>query len=274
MDRIVVGVDGSSTARSALRWAAAEGALHGASVTAVMAWSYLDQTGGQFDPGYGEVDARRALEAAVASAGPGVEVLLEVVNDLPAPALLEAGSRADLLVVGSRGVGGFKGLLLGSVTERILEHVPCPVAVVKEVAPVRGAVVVGIDGSPTSDVALRWAADEAARRDADLHVVHAWQVPVVTIPAAEQMVDAAEAAGRQVLDRALADPRLAGLRVEGHLPSEGASRAMLALADQASLMVVGSRGLGRLGRVLLGSTSRQLAHHAPVPLVVVPPAEI
>jgi len=274
MDRIVVGVDGSSTARSALRWAAAEGALHGASVTAVMAWSYLDQTGGQFDPGYGEVDARRALEAAVASAGPGVEVLLEVVNDLPAPALLEAGSRADLLVVGSRGVGGFKGLLLGSVTERILEHVPCPVAVVKEVAPVRGAVVVGIDGSPTSDVALRWAADEAARRDADLHVVHAWQVPVVTIPAAEQMVDAAEAAGRQVLDRALADPRLAGLRVEGHLPSEGASRAMLALADQAALMVVGSRGLGRLGRVLLGSTSRQLAHHAPVPLVVVPPAEI
>jgi len=274
MDRIVVGVDGSSTARSALRWAAAEGALHGASVTAVMAWSYLDQTGGQFDPGYGEVDARRALEAAVASAGPGVEVLLEVVNDLPAPALLEAGSRADLLVVGSRGVGGFKGLLLGSVTERILEHVPCPVAVVKEVAPVRGAVVVGIDGSPTSDVALRWAADEAARRDADLHVVHAWQVPVVTIPAAEQMVDAAEAAGRQVLDRGLADPRLAGLRVEGHLPSEGASRAMLALADQAALMVVGSRGLGRLGRVLLGSTSRQLAHHAPVPLVVVPPAEI
>jgi nucleotide-binding universal stress UspA family protein len=133
-------------------------------------------------------------------------------------------------------------------------------------------VVVGIDGSETSTNALQWSARVAAVRDAPLHVVHAWHIPVTAAPI-EQVVNSVESAARGVLDAALADPALAGLKVEGHMPCLGAVQALLECAGAASLIVVGSRGLGRFGRALLGSTSRQLAHHAPCPIVVVPPTD-
>lgn len=140
-DVIVVGVDGSEGARRALDWAIDEARLRGAVVRAVMAWSYIDQPAERFDPDYGGDDAQEELDALVdAAIGAGatsgavepaaVSVERIVVNDLPARALLDAAADADLIVVGARGIGGFKGLLLGSVSQQVVQHAPCPVVVV------------------------------------------------------------------------------------------------------------------------------------------------
>lgn len=132
---VVVGVDGSEGARRALRWAAAEARLRQATLRAVHVWSYLDQPERAFDPAYGEDDARRFLDGEVAALGPaaeGVEVERVTLCDLPTRGLLEAAAGADLLVVGARGLGGFQGLLLGSVSQQLATHGPCPVVVVRD----------------------------------------------------------------------------------------------------------------------------------------------
>ena len=188
MRRIVVGVDGSTDADAALRWAVSEAGLHEATLAALLAWSYLDQhhtsKAEAFDPAYGEDDARETLLAALERVGAADSVEPLVVCDLPDRALLDAGRDADLLVVGARGHGGFAGLLLGSVSERVLEHAPCPVALVRledSGSPDR-PVVVGTDGSDTGATALRWAAAEARARRSRLQVVHAWQLPYANTP--------------------------------------------------------------------------------------------
>jgi nucleotide-binding universal stress UspA family protein len=99
----------------------------------VWAWSYLDQPFERFDPEYGEDDARRSLGEALAALGDeasGLDVEPVVVCDLAARALLDSAKDADLVVVGSRGVGGFEGLLLGSVSSQVASHAACPVVVV------------------------------------------------------------------------------------------------------------------------------------------------
>ena len=135
---VVVGVDGSEHARRALTWAAEEAKLRGARLRAVHVWSYLNQAGEAFDPTYGEDDAQRLLEETVAGVRDDVETELVAVCDLPARGLLDAAQGADLLVVGARGMGGFGGLLLGSVSQQVVQHAPCPVVIVpqpKEPAP-------------------------------------------------------------------------------------------------------------------------------------------
>ena len=137
--RIVVGVDGSEGSRAALRWAVEEGRLRSAPVEAVLVWSYLDQHRArpddpEFRPDYGEDDARQALATVVQEAvgdAAGVELVQTTVCDLPARGLLDAASGADLLVVGARGIGGFKGLLLGSVSQQVVAHAPCAVVIVR-----------------------------------------------------------------------------------------------------------------------------------------------
>jgi len=132
--RIVVGVDGSDLSRVALRRAAVEAIAHGASLDVVYAWNFLDQHGPEFDPHYGEPEARQVIEAVV------TEVLgndrpeqtnLVLINDHPAPAVLGAAAGAFMVVLGARGLGGFKGLVLGSVSRHVVHHAPCPVLVVR-----------------------------------------------------------------------------------------------------------------------------------------------
>jgi nucleotide-binding universal stress UspA family protein len=193
------------------------------------------------------------------------------VLDTAARAVLEAGDAADLIVLGARGTGGFEGLLLGSVSERVAQQATRPVAVVRNAAPVRGGrVVVGIDGSARSRGALRWAAAEAFARDAQLDVVHAWRLPVMTDwPMMMPDFSVIEEGGRAILDQALADPALDGLRVRPHLSNQSAARAVVELTADAGLIVVGTRGLGRIAGALMGSVSRQLLHHSPCPVVVI-----
>lgn len=279
MDRIVVGMDGSSGAAAALRWALDESDRRdGVPVLAVMAWSYLDQRhtdpDAPFDPDYGEEQAAAVLAAAVEAVAGDRPVEQAVVNDLPAKALLERAGTGDLVVVGARGLGGFRGLLLGSVTERLLESVEDPVAVIREDAPgvAGGPVVAGVDGSDVALAALRWAVDAARARRSALRVVCGWQVPVLAAASSGRVLEAAEEGAVETVREALAAVDAGGLEVETRTPVGPPARVLLDAAEDASLMVVGSRGLGKVSRALLGSTSRQLASHAPCPLVVIPGA--
>lgn len=129
---VAVGVDGSKGSLHALRWAAQEARRRAATLRIVKAWSYMDQSSG-FKPEYGDEDARRELDESLAGLGDaldGVEVEKVTVCDLPARALLDATRDADLVVVGSRGHGGFAGLRLGSVSNQVAHHAHIPVVIV------------------------------------------------------------------------------------------------------------------------------------------------
>jgi nucleotide-binding universal stress UspA family protein len=134
--RIVVGVDGSRHAELALRWALDEARRRGARLQVVHSWQYpvVPVTG--FSAPVIEIEgieeaARATLDGCVdAEDTSGIEVERILVMGPPAHGLLEAAAGADLLVVGSRGRGGFKGLLLGSVSQQCATHASCPVVIV------------------------------------------------------------------------------------------------------------------------------------------------
>jgi nucleotide-binding universal stress UspA family protein len=135
--RIVVGVDGSAGSARALRWAVAEAKRRGARLEVVHAWHYFGLPTPPFvvprDADPVEARARKILDHAVdAVDGEGLVAPIEriLLWEQPASALLEASKGADLLVVGSRGHGGFVGLLLGSVSQEVAHHAKCPVVIV------------------------------------------------------------------------------------------------------------------------------------------------
>jgi len=135
---IVVGVDGSPAAQRALRWAAAEAERTGASLRLVSAWMFPMALGYAFTTTVDDVrrsaqDAIDRAKALVADVAPGVPVSGETIEQAPAPALVAAAAAAgaQLLVVGSRGLGGFQGLLMGSVSQYCTRHAPCSVVVVR-----------------------------------------------------------------------------------------------------------------------------------------------
>ena len=289
MGGIVVGVDGSEHGRRALRWAQREAALHGRELTALLAWGLFDQLhadgGASFDPDYGPTDAAAALDVMIADtlgADAAGAVRQVVVCDLPARALLDAARDADLLVVGPRGRGELREVVLGSVTQTCLHHAPCPIAIVRgndgPAAAGAGAgdrVVVGVDGSETSDRALRWALDDARARGGIVAAVHAWHVPFsMSLTAGTRDLSAFEDAAGRLLDQVV-DATAAGYRdvtVERVLVGGSPADTLLGAARDAALVVVGGRGVGGFRGLLLGSVSQQLAHHAPCPVVVVPAA--
>ena len=136
-------------------------------------------------------------------------------------------------------------------------------------------VVVGVDGSETSDRALRWALDDARARGGIVAAVHAWHVPFsMSLTAGTRDLSAFEDAAGRLLDQVV-DATAAGYRdvtVERVLVGGSPADTLLGAARDAALVVVGGRGVGGFRGLLLGSVSQQLAHHAPCPVVVVPAA--
>jgi len=282
MGHVVVGVDGSDGATSSLQWAVGVGDRRGWPVRAVLAWGYLDQHSvglPTFNPDYGEPEAKAALAAFVAEAvGEDVGGIEQaVVNDLPARALLDQTDGAELLIVGARGLGGWRGLLMGSVSQHCLHHSEVPVAVVREDVSTRrtfGRVVVGVDGSETSAAALEWAVAEAASRGAQLEVVHTWQLVVGPSPYVAMDPEPYEDAARGVMDEVLArvDTSVLGAEVIRTVVPGSARATLIDAASEADLAVVGARGMGGFRGMLLGSVSHALARHAACPVVVIPAA--
>ena len=141
MDRIVVGIDGSMNSVRALRWALGESKAHHATIEAVICWSYpmmpadgFSGMAAMIDPSAFQEAASQTLEAAIAKACPETEantaIKRSIVEGSAGQTLIEASRDADLLVVGSRGHGGFAGLLLGSVSTQCVHHARCPITVV------------------------------------------------------------------------------------------------------------------------------------------------
>jgi nucleotide-binding universal stress UspA family protein len=138
INNILVGVDSSDCSRKALEWASQEAKMHGAQLTALTVWQIPTVP---VPPMYGvpawgyDVDldpaehARSMLEGMVVEAG--ANAICTVVEGSPAKVLIEDSADADLLVVGSRGHGGFAGMLLGSVSQHVAAHAKCPVVIVR-----------------------------------------------------------------------------------------------------------------------------------------------
>ncbi len=276
-DPVVVGVDGSSRAALALDWAAGEAARRRAPLTVVEAWS---TTGSPDTPLERNGTRRHALDAArrAVAAHPGLEVDTAFPEQLPAPALIDASRDAGLLVVGSRGLGGFRGLLLGSVGQHCVTNAACSVAVVRpvEYAAGRGLgeapqrIVVGVDGSAGADRAADWTAAEARCSGARVEVVGSWIFPGTSGYVFTAGVGVPGAAGRAVDDaRARIAAGWPGVLVQGETSPDPPAVTLTRESRQADLVVVGSRGLGAFRGVLLGSVSLYLATHGHCPVVVV-----
>ena len=188
MQSVVVGVDGSEHSRQAVKWAADEAKRRGALLRIIYAEfkepknlpAWYEPGSSDLSPGQAIVDDTYGL---VATRHTSVIARAEIIESPPALALTAASSSAELLVVGARGRGGFDELLLGSVSDRCIQHADCPVVVVhsdpdvRPLRPVAPRIVVGIDGSVGSTQALRWALDEARLRSASVEAVFVWQYP-------------------------------------------------------------------------------------------------
>jgi nucleotide-binding universal stress UspA family protein len=289
--RIVVGIDGSEGSRHALEWARDEAGLRGASLDVVHVWSppapvseISAMVSFTDEPAYEQ--AARDLVAGAAgslSSEPGGPVTVGVRAERgypPSAVLLEQAADADLLVVGSRGHGGFAGLLLGSTSQQVVHHAQRPVAVVHTSAPLpnAGDVIVGVDGSEGSARALHWAIDEAAARGVRLSVVHAWWTPYPIPPGGlglapddpKRFVEQSQELLHEMVDGAVARAERRPADIELLPIEEPAAPALLDRAKDAALLVVGSRGRGGFAGLLLGSTSQQCIHHATCAVVVVP----
>jgi nucleotide-binding universal stress UspA family protein len=274
MSEIVVGVDGSESSRAALRWAARVAGARGATVRAVASWQYPARAGSPTGPAElprpAEMDRRTTADVrAIVEEELGEDVdrvRIEVARGPAAGVLLTSASRpsVEMLVLGARGLGGFDGLLLGSVTQQCVDHSPCPVVVLRgEHLTMDGPIVVGMDDSDGSRRALDWVIDLVAATGSDLVVVHA---PGTGGSEAvrDQAERALEAWCAPIRERGIAHRR----RVEGG----DARTALERVADEtdAALLVVGARGLGAVQGLLLGSVAGYVVRYARRPIVVVP----
>jgi nucleotide-binding universal stress UspA family protein len=221
----------------------------------------------------------QALEV-LSFAYPDLAVRVRLESGPAVAVLVEESRRADTVVVGCRGTGGFANLLLGSTTLRLASKVHCPLVAVPAVEvsdDARRAVVVGADGSEGSERALAYGFRVAAETGATLVAVRVWNdVPQVAtglrVPVLHDSADIeqshAAALSQQVEPWAEKHPQVSVEQVvkRGHV-----ARTLLNRAAEASLLVVGSRGRGDLHSALLGSVSHAVLHHTSVPVAVVPP---
>jgi nucleotide-binding universal stress UspA family protein len=286
---IVVGVDGSTSALQAAGWAADEAAQRHHRLRLVYANNEFGfGSAGGLAPPQSFFDAMQAagfqlladVESAIREVHPELDIGVDLQTAAAVPSLLGQTEEALLLVLGSRGTGGFRGILVGSTAVALVAHGDCPVAVIRGATedaapPAEGSVVVGVDGSSTSDAAIATAFDEASWRGAELVAVHAWP----EFASNQTRSRGLDQDGEQVEKELLAQ-RLAGWQEKypdvdvRRLVTQG--RPVERLLEQgagAQLMVVGSRGNGGFSGMLLGSTSQALIRHATCPLLVVRPVE-
>jgi nucleotide-binding universal stress UspA family protein len=296
--RVVVGVDGSPGSRAALVHALVAAAGRGADVEVVATYGLgLIYAGGALldvqDITAIEQDLQARLHAMVRdvlnelSASPGPDVrgldVTSLVSAQPAAyALLERAEGATLLVVGSRGRGAMRSVLLGSVALHCATHASCPVVVVHPVSPdsrPTGLIVVGVDGSEGSRAALAAAVEEAVRTGAEVEAVVTYMaadywtdLTTVMTPTTEQIRSDLQQRTQQLVDDLLAQrPAGSSPTVRTNVIEGPAGEVLVHRAGSADLLVVGSRGRGAFRGLLLGSVALHCAMHAPGPVMVVHP---
>jgi nucleotide-binding universal stress UspA family protein len=281
---IVVCVDGSPASRVAVDWAARTAARRRKTLTLA---HVLPSAGTQswvqvpLPPAFlqDEQDAAREIldnAAGVARAAAGENLAglgQKILLGQPVAALADLSADADMIVVGSRGLGTWERRLLGSVSTGLVHHARCPVAVIRDEDPLiahpdQAPVVVGIDGSPASEHATAIAFDEASRRGVDLVAVHTWSdagyelpsEPWTEVQPEENMLLAERLAGWQ--------ERYPDVTVRRVVCRDQPARRLLDEAATAQLVVVGSHGRGGFAGMLLGSVSTQVVQSARTPVIV------
>lgn len=288
MTMIVAGVDGSTSAVNAAVWAAGEAVLRQETLRLVHAYVVPLQGYPSFVATPHEVrkgldhqgqewlqQAQDAVERAV----PGVRVETGLGEGDAATALLHESRAARVVVVGSRGLGGFTGMLIGSAAMALVSHGHCPVVVVRgrqrDGPPsATGPITVGLDGSAASDTALGFAFDQADLRKASLVAVRVWNDTGFDL-GPRGLRPSVDPTGIDRAERTALDEQLAGWRdrypdvtVEPVVARGRTVHTLLEYGEQAQLMVVGSRGRGGFTGMLLGSTSRALVIHSSCPIAV------
>ncbi|MDA0634196.1 universal stress protein [Nonomuraea sp. MCN248] len=269
--QIVVAVDGSAPATAAVEWAAADARRRGLSLRIV----HVCERGRHGSDGTEHCAEILDVAADRARALGGVEVTTELLAGQVAPALLAESAKAESLVLGSRGLGGFKGLVMGSVGMAVAGHAEGPVVVVRSAPVERGLVVVGYDGSEHADAAMEYAIDQARHRDAELRVVYGWTMPVFSPYAVtynsliEDVMREEEHAARERI--VPWQERNLDVRITDAQACEHPVALLIEAAEEADLVVVGSRGLGGLASAVLGSVSHGVLHHVTCPVAVVRP---
>ncbi|MGZ4597445.1 MAG: universal stress protein [Actinomycetes bacterium] len=292
-ESIVVGFDDSPASRQALAWALRTAQGRHAEVLMV----HAARTFPPIVPGHGDYVApprEIAVEAGAAtlavgahlaaSTAPDVTVTTRLIEDSAAPALLSVLGRAEMVVVGSRGRGGFSELVVGSTSLKLANHAPCPVVVVRAVAPdlepgpEAGRVVAGVDGSePASSDVLGFAFEEASWRRTGLTVLHTWQEHYYDVPGKGGSIpksiqlDEFQDDQRRWLSELVAgwQEKYPDVEVRQDVLGQSAAAVLVAASTGAELVVVGSRGRGGLRSLVLGSVSHALLHHAHCPVAVI-----
>jgi nucleotide-binding universal stress UspA family protein len=284
---IMVAVDGSDSALRATRWAAAEAARRGRRLLVVHAYEWpLPAYGPVFVDPTGLHDAVRTnaasivrdAAAAARETSPDLTVETETQHGTASMVLREASQRAALLVLGSRGRGGFAGMLTGSVAVTLAAHGHCPVAVIRGDEPdPHSPVVVGVDGSAVSDLAIGIAFDEAASRGCGLLAVHAWADQIFPPGLDDPHPDVDWEAPIERAHEILAE-RLAGwrekypeVRLFHTVNRDRPTQLLIEETKAAQLLVVGSRGRGGFTGLTLGSVSQAMIHHAHCPVLIARP---
>ncbi|MFI6586139.1 universal stress protein [Embleya sp. NPDC050493] len=283
---VVVGVDGSSAALSAVAQAALEAANRHLPLEIVGAWTLPDD--GQLDAYVGQMrrEAEEATKAAVAHARalqPRIRTIARVRRGPAHEVLLASAEHASLVVVGSRGHGRMAGLLLGSVSLSVAAYTPCPLLVVRDRQEAasrapdsgEGSVVVGVEGSDCGP-AVEAAYEEAQLRHLRVCALNAIP-PVVPTPlglpaAAVESLAAASALRQGTVDASLAASRAKHPEIESQVRvvREGASQALVEASREADLVVLAAhRRTARFG-TRLGRVAHAVLHHAHAPVLIVP----
>lgn len=283
--RVIVGIDGSVQSEHALRWAAGRAAARGQGLTMLAAQRPFADTrvGGLVGKLLGGGDwseIEQQLGEACAGLSErfgGLDVRSEVVSATPADALIKASERAALVVIGTRGLGGVKAKLLGSVADAVAAGALGPVVVVPDELDAAPAapVVVGIADADGAANAVRFAAREAVAEDRPLVGVRVWERSAM--PPAGDPEEAGATAGVVSRETALAERAMSalateyeGLRREVRVIRGDPAEALTEASYGAALVVVGKRGLGTVAGMVLGSTSRAVLARASCPAAVVP----
>jgi nucleotide-binding universal stress UspA family protein len=284
---VVVGVDGSTAALHAVRWAAERASRDDRPLRIVHAYELplgfpTGVTEEESVLGALRSQGRRWLATAqdlAKEAAPTAMVEVVLMAMAPTTGLLRETENAALLVLGNRGRNALTGLLVGSTSQALAGQAHCPVVLVRNGADGNpggtGPIVVGVDGTEASEAAVAFAFAEASAQGATLVALHAWAESVFETALAGPNAPLDWDRQRQIAAEALAE-RLAGwqekypeVRVERELVHDRPTRALRRCAQTARLVVVGRRGRGGFRDLVLGSTSQHLIHHATSPVAVV-----
>ncbi|HEY3833130.1 MAG TPA: universal stress protein [Acidimicrobiia bacterium] len=277
MEEFVVGVDGSDESRLALRWAASVAERARAQLRIVTAWTYpalgvLRPKPEPLAPAEDmDAQALEALDAQVKQELGDVPpfVSTQVLRGPAAGALLRTVAPDGVVVLGSRGRGGFAGLVLGSVSRECVEHAPCPVVIVqheRSIGRSSGPIIVGEDGSANGTRALKWALELRDHVGGDVVAAHAWTAQMSEVrPTLRDRLASQAHAG---VTARVADHDVEVVEIEGDPREELVD---LATKMDASMLVVGRRGESRLRGIMLGGVSTYLVSNSPTTIAVIPP---